>query len=108
MDGTQTSEDKTGGKKPDERHMRREGFKQVEPDWSKLSMRGKTLKDGNVEWEREDPELRIMEKYGLRAEELPRTQAFIDRCTAAALALCVPIADDRIAVCAQVPAEVTA
>jgi hypothetical protein len=73
LDGTQTSEDKTGGKKPDERDVRREGFKQVEPDWSKLSMRGKTLKDGNVEWEREDPELRIMEKYGLRAEELPRT-----------------------------------
>ena len=44
-----------------------------EPDWRKLSQRGKVLVDGDVVWEREDPELRIMEKYGLKIQELPRT-----------------------------------
>lgn len=44
-----------------------------EPDWSKLNHRGKVLVDGDLVWEREDSELRIMEKYGLNIKELPRT-----------------------------------
>eukprot|EP01043_Picozoa_sp_COSAG02_P003210 COSAG02_NODE_77_length_40635_cov_56.355980_4_plen_2303_part_00 len=63
-------EDKTGGIKLD---RPRPGQRPEEPDWATLNRHGKTLKDGGVEWEREDPELRMMEKYGVKLDELPRT-----------------------------------
>ena len=70
-DEIQTEHDnRTGGTKPE---RPRPGYKQQEPDWRKLWTHGKTLVDGGVEWEREDPELRMMEKYGVKQEELPRT-----------------------------------
>ena len=65
-------EDKTGGRKV---VRPRPGQRIEEPDWAKLSSHGKTLKDGGVEWEREDPELRMMEKYGIQPDELPHTYA---------------------------------
>ena len=49
-----------------------------EPDWSRLAKRSTPgrpvhLMDGGVWWEREDAEVRMIEKYGLNQQELPRT-----------------------------------